>query len=178
MSDTTASNDAQPPAADEAPREIDPLASSLYTLLGRLRHAEPGALAALRRLDPESPPPAFFRLTVDLLDASSPASGGVRDALETRWAVVARELARAGDVLLAPVRLGEALARAGVAEMRVLRLLEARDAQLYDVLRTVVHQLVSKGQPFDPRQLAKLVVRGDEHIRRAIARDFYRHQST
>lgn len=102
----------------------------------------------------------------------------MRDALETRWAVVARELARAGDVLLAPVRLGEALARAGVAEMRVLRLLEARDAQLYDVLRTVVHQLVSKGQPFDPLQLAKLVVRGDEHIRRAIARDFYRHQST
>ncbi len=166
------------PSLPETPPPDRSVARTAERLRDALRHADPGTLAALRRTDPERLPAAFFRLTVDLLDEVLPAEAGPsRDRDEIRWAAVTRELAHAGDKLLAPVPLGEALAKAGVAEMRVLRLLQASGATLFDTAHSVVQQLVSRGQPFDPRQLAELVVREDsETVRRRIARDFYRHQ--
>lgn len=145
------------------------------------KHADPGTLAALRRADPTSPPAAFYRVTVAVLDEYLPEAGPVRDALEGRWVIVVSAMANAAG-LLARVPLGEALARAGVAEMRVLRLLEAQDSQLPDLVRHVVHQLVQKAQPFDPSDLADLVLTaGTERAqepRRRIARSFYRHADT
>lgn len=145
-----------------------------------LADADAGTLAALRRALPASPPASFYRVTVGILDDLLPESGKLRDLVEARWVVVVSAMARATPGLLAPVPLGQAIALAGVAEMRLLRLLEAHDEQLADIVRNVVHQLVQKGQPFDPKDLADLVLYdGTEHekaTRRRVARDFYRHE--
>jgi CRISPR system Cascade subunit CasB len=157
-------------AAPERPR---------HRLVAALRHAieaaDPGTAAALRRADPSSPPAAFYRLTVRLLDEHLPEAGPRRIVEEGRWAVVAAAMANAAG-FMRRVPLGEALARAGVAEMRVVRLLEARDSQLADQVRNIVHQLVQKAQSFDPNDLADLVLSDSDDPRRWIARSFYRHQ--
>jgi len=156
-------------------------------LVDRLRaaldRADPGTLAALRRLDPSSPPPAFYRLSVAVLDAqlANLADGSaLRDELESRWALLVSALALAQGYFSPPIPLGQALAEAGVAEMRLLRLLEARAAQLPALVRNVVHQLVQRGQPFDPNDLANLVLASDEDRgpRKNIARMYYRHEGT
>jgi hypothetical protein len=114
-------------------------------------------------------------MTVSLLDEHLPAAGPRRVEEEGRWAVVVAAMANAVDFMM-KVPLGEALAKAGVAEMRVVRLLEARDAQLADLVRNIVHQLVQKAQPFDPNDIADLVLTDSDEPRRWIARSFYRHQ--
>lgn len=147
--------------------------------------ADPGTLAALRRMDTNSPPPAFFRVATRLLDHLLPRQAAHRDQLESRWAIVAQVLAmavgrRGSSSLLSRVPLGEALAHANVAEMRLLRLLDAPDEQLADVVRGIMHQLVSKGQSFDPVHLATFVLSDGErreHARRLIAQHYYRHQA-
>jgi len=168
------------------PTETAPKRLTRRELVGKLRgvleHADPGTLAALRRADPTSPPPAFYRLAVAVLDehlAYLGDSGRRRDEMESRWTIVVSAMANAQG-FLAAVPLGEALAKAGVAEMRFLRLLEASTAQLPELVRNVVHQLVQKGQPFDPNDLADLVLAGDDDRcpRRKIARSFYRHADT
>ncbi|MBI4705394.1 MAG: type I-E CRISPR-associated protein Cse2/CasB [Deltaproteobacteria bacterium] len=152
--------------------------SAVWALVHALEGADPGTLAALRRIRTDALPPAFFRVAATTLDEHLPESGPSRERLETRWAVVVQAMAMASESrLLGRVPLGKALAEAGVAEMRVLRLLEAHDELLADVVRTVVHQLVSKARTFSPTDLADLVLDdGSEHAERArrrIARFFY-----
>jgi len=148
-------------------------------LAGALRHADPGALAALRRAEAGSPPAAFYRLAGAALDEHLGEGGPLRERLEPAWTIIVSAMARAQG-FLAPVPLGEALAKAGVAEMRFLRLLEAQPAQLPELVRNVVHQLVQKGQPFDPNDLANLVLARDDDraSHRSIARSYYRHVAT
>lgn len=148
----------------------------------RLEHADPGTLAALRRAGgSDELPTAFYRFTVGILDEhyeKLPEGGEYRDEFEKRWGIVVAAMANAKG-LLARIPLGRALAEADVAELRVVRLLEAEGDQLPDIVRTIVHQLVSKGQPFDPQDLAHLVLEPEnKEPRRRIARDFYRHQQT
>lgn len=163
------------PASTESPRR-----RVVNALRQRLSHADPGTLAALRRAGgSDSPPAAFYRLTVGILDEHDeklPEAGPLRDRIEARFSVVAAAMATGID-FLAPIPLGKALADADIAEMRVLRLLEASEAQLPELVRGMVHQLVQKGQPFDPQELADLVLNPDSPApRRRIARDFYRYQ--
>lgn len=153
---------------------------ALYALLAALK--EPGTRAAFRRIDPESPPPAFYRVIGPLLDADgAPASGAFRDELERRWAAIAGTLAVGADCF-GSERLGGALAAAAVAEMRLLRLLKAHDEALYQAVRTAIHQLASRGQRFEPREVATLILSDrnpqEEAVRRNIARQFYRHEGT
>ncbi len=149
-------------------------------LLGALKHADPGTLAALRRFKADGlPPAAFYRLTVAMLDDSFPTAGPYRDDLERRWAVIIAAMANAQG-FLGNVPLGKAMAEAKIAEMRLLRLLEANAEQLPNLVRNVVHQLVQKGQSFDPNDLANLVLARDDDRdpRTHIARSFYRHADT
>lgn len=165
------------PTSIEAPQPKPTLRDLVAKLRAALEHADPGTLAALRRFKADAlPPAAFYRLTVPLLDDSLPESGEYRDAKERQWGVIVAAMASAQG-FLAAVPLGEALAKAGVAEMRVLRLLEASAEQLPSLVRTVVHQLIQKGQPFDPTDLASLVLAADDNRapRRKIAQSFYRH---
>lgn len=154
-------------------------------IAGRLRHrvtaADPGTVADLRRAGSEASG-AFFRIATDLLDAGIGArSGDTRDRDERGWAAFVSLVARAGTLASGP-SLGQALALAGVAEGRVLRLLQTHEDALLDAARGVVHQLVSKGQPFDAIQLAHLLLSDgasdEDERRRNVARDFYRHHTS
>lgn len=164
----------------EAPARKPTRREGVARLRRALENADPGALAALRRFTGDSlPPPAFYHLTVGILDdqLEELAESKLRDELDRRWAVLASAMASARG-FLGEVPLGEAMARAGVAEMRVLRLLEANATQLPDLVRNIVHQLVQKGQSFDPNDLANLVLarEGDKPPRSTIARFYYRHE--
>lgn len=173
--------DSAPLPTETAPKRLT-RRELVANLRGVLAHADPGTLAALRRADPASPPPAFYRVAVAVLDehlANFAASGPRRDEIESRWTIIVSAMASAQG-FLDSVPLGDALANAKVTEMRVLRLLEASAAQLPELVRNVVHQLVQKGQRFDPNDLADLVLADDEDRgpRRRIARSFYRHADT
>ncbi len=168
-----------PTPADAAPKKPT-RREGVARLRRALENADPGTLAALRRFGGDSlPPPAFYHLTVGILDEQLEglAESKLRDEVDSQWAVLASAMASAQG-FLGNVPLGEAMAKAGVAEMRVLRLLEANANQLPDLVRNIVHQLVQKGQPFDPNDLANLVLarEGDKSPRSTIARSFYRHE--
>lgn len=164
----------------------NPRRQALSRLRGMLEHADPGALARLRHLDPERPPAEFFRFSVAVLDELLPTTEKTRLALESRWAAVVKLMAIGlgtnprGGGLLSAVPLGKALAQAKMSEMRVLRLLDARDAQLMELTRHVVHQLVSKGVSFRIDDFAHLLLSSGERAesaRREVARGYYRHQN-
>lgn len=94
------------------------------------------------------------------------------------WAEVLLLLATLGKLARRQgLRAGQALAEAGVSEVRVERLL--RDAR--GQLSAVAHQLASQGLPVDPTGLALLCVSGPEHLeghRMNLARDYYRARRT
>jgi CRISPR type I-E-associated protein CasB/Cse2 len=167
------------PVSPQTPSEERSTRRYLIAALRRaLERADLGTLAALRRPNSGSPPAAFYRITVGILDEILPETGARRDQDEARWATVVSAMA-AAQGFLARVPLGEALAKADVAEMRVVRLLEANADQLIELTRNIVRQLVQKGQPFDPDDLADLVLSAgtpsEKTSRRFIAREFYRH---
>jgi len=167
------------PVTKPKPKELrDKTVAALRIALDP-KSADAGVIAALRRCDPESPPPAFYRVATGILDKYDDNLGTNRDDRDTRWTIVASAFARAQGFLDGFVPFGQALAQANVAEMRFLRLMEASTFQLPHVVRSVVHQLTQKGQPFDPRELADLVLTADTEegrmVRRRIARSYYRH---
>lgn len=146
------------------------------------RELSPGDLADLRRLRPEEPAsPAFWKLAATYLSDSLPGGPG-REEAERRWAAVLGALANLRGLHRSDRPLGRALAEAGLSEMRLLRLLRARDAALYDVTRGVVHYLAQKAEPADLGQLAGLLLDQDgdraEAIRRRIARAFYANENS
>jgi hypothetical protein len=121
-----------------------------------LNSCNPSTLAALRKAAANTPPAAFHLLAARALDSQLPDGPWIA-TLRQRWAVVVSAMASAEE-LLASTPLGEALFRAEVPELRVGRLLESHDAQLAEQVRHVVQQLVQRGQPFDPNDLADLVL--------------------
>lgn len=137
-----------------------------------------GDQSALRRMHPHDlHHPAFWKLTTGVLAQALPDGDGERRAeRERQWAVV---LSVAAGALHSPAtRLGSAIARAGVQEVRLTRLLRARGDQLADAVRTLAHQVVTAGLAFDVADLAWLVLsdgqRDEDSARQQIARDFYR----
>ena len=137
----------------------------------------PGDVAALRRLGKGGwGVPIFWRIVTRTLEPLGLiASGERREHDEQRWAVV---LAALDGQHVRGVRLGRALAEAGVSELRVERLLRAQDDALLALVRPLAHQLASKGTKFDQVGLVELVLSDGapdkDRVRRAIGRDFYR----
>lgn len=147
-----------------------------------------GDLAALRRMDPESPDAAaFWRLTTryDVLRGAES---------ERRWGLVLHGIAlmtrTAGDDAMgrsAHVRglpVGRALFSGGDAsrttalysESRFNRLLTARGAMLRTLLARMFRMMAAADVRFDWYQMSELILsEGDraEGIRRTIARDYY-----
>lgn len=159
--------------------------TSTRTLISRIaaRLASDAAIgdrAALRRLSFDAPDaPAFWRLIVTELRAVVPEAPPYREEQERRWAAILAGLAEvAGAGLFAPKRrLGEAVAEAGLAEMRVLKLLRAHGDALLALVRPLAHQLVSKGVPVDWSDVAELVLSdgraNEDRIRRELARRYF-----
>ena len=164
--------DPAPIPSESAPKKLT-RREIVTRLRGALEHADPGMLAALRRYQSGGRVPAAF---YKLMNKALPEDALLTEEQEARWAPVVCAMAGAKG-FLGDVRLGEALAKAGVAELRVLRLLEADAAQLPDLVGNVVHMLVQKGQVFDPYELANLLLAADDdrRPRSAIAHSYYRH---
>lgn len=141
-----------------------------------------GDRADLRRMRPdEAGSTAFWRLLAGAVEPTGvlPADGPARDAAERRWAACARALALLPEGHRPGLGLGEALAKAGFAELRFVRLLRASEETLWDEARKTAAFLASKAAPFDHRTLVALVTsdgtEAAETTRRRIARDYYRH---
>lgn len=163
--------------------EIRTEASTLRSLVGRIGRAlekqlGPGDVAALRRLDPVDPAvPAFFKLAASVLDDAMPGSEEARLEAERRWAAVLCAMALTRGLHHPGRPLGSALAQAGFSELRFTRLLRARGEHVFTAARAAAQYLASKAQPFDPVDLARLVLSEDrsdeEQVRRAIARSYF-----
>jgi CRISPR system Cascade subunit CasB len=164
----------------DMPQRVDSRAAirGIAEVIGS-KYYPPGQLAELRRLQPEAPRgAAFWRLLLD----HAPESVG-NPALECDWAVVLR-----GMALMVPYHqpseddargaMGEALAKAGVSELRFLRLVRAGRDQLPDELRRLARLMASRGEGFDWGDAFWLLrtasADGAERVRRNIARDYYR----
>lgn len=159
------------PTADK--QENSGLGSTVYRLVGSIERLSPGDRAELRRASHRDPAcPSFWRLAIshELIDGKGARS-------EERWAVIIAAMARLEGLHRPGVRLGAALAEAGLAELRLVRLLRAEGERLYDELRAVVQALAAKGVGFDQVDLARLVLSegqsNETSVRRRIARDYF-----
>lgn len=156
---------------------------NLSSLTGRLaamidERLSPGDVAVLRRLRPDDiGAPVFWRIAASDLASTLGPDGPRRDEQERRWAAILQALAELRHLRDFRSSLGSALARADVAEQRVLKLLRASGDALLDAVRIVAHHLATKGIAVSPADLARLVLsdgRADEEsVRRRIARDYY-----
>lgn len=160
---------------------------SLGGVIGRLAHAMSregplgaGEVAELRRLEPHDPgSPAFWKVVAAYLEDSLPSGGERLDDAERRWAAILSGLATLGPLHRQGVRLGLALAEAGLSELRFVRLLRAHDEGLLHQARVTAKFLSAKGQPADWTGMARLVLSDgrddEERVRRQLAREYYGH---
>ncbi len=157
--------------------ETTSLNRQIGALVAAISRAPPGDVAALRRMAPDDiATPAFWKLAGTVLEELR-GDGPALEARERCWAIVTSALAVTAG-LHAPGRpLGAALADAGLAELRLTRLLRAHSDALPAEVRTVAAYLASKAAPFDATDLARLVLSdggpSEEQVRRSIARSYY-----
>lgn len=137
-----------------------------------------GDRAALRRIDLDTPvTPTLWKVLFDLEQDEAPDWIG-QTTWEQRWATLLMGMAHCAGLHDYDVPLGQALAEAGWAETRFVRLLEADEETLRVLLRRMAQYLASKQQSAnwdDVRQL--LFSHGSdfqEDVRLRIARPYYR----
>jgi CRISPR system Cascade subunit CasB len=145
-------------------------------------HPEGGSLpngdrAALRRIDLDTPvTPTLWKVLFDLEQNES--RGMTQTRWEQRWATLLMGMAHCAGLHDYGVPLGEALAKAGWAETRFVRLLEADGETLMVLLRRMAQYLASKQQPANWDDVRRLLFyqSGDtaEDIRLNVARPYYR----
>ena len=141
-------------------------------------HLPNGDRAALRRIDPDTPvTPTLWKVLFELDQGDSPDWIG-QTTWEKRWATLLMGMAHCAGLHDYNVPLGQALAKAGWAETRFVRLLEAGDETLPILLRRMAQYLASKQQPanWDDARRLLFYQSGDtaEDIRLSIARPYYR----
>jgi len=162
--------------------DVPPLRRAVAACVGAVHQAlSPGDLAGLRRLSPDLPVnAALYRTLATFVEPHGvlPRGGDARDEAERRWGAFLQALATGGSLvqLGSAEPLGVALARAGLSELRLDRLLRATDT-LPDEVRSVTAFLASKGGEIHPQDLADLLLGHPDHtetVRRRIARDFFR----
>lgn len=159
-------------------------AKKTWALIGRLKVAGPGVRAALRRARHEEVCGEFLQVATPILDEDAPKDGEFRNELERKWQLIVAALAHGiwDDQTMifsqGGTALGAALCNANVSEMRALRVLHGHGETLHSAFQACVRQLMTTARPFDPVQLADLILSdGAPHeasVRRRIARDYYR----
>lgn len=137
-----------------------------------------GDMAELRRISPDAPyTPALWRILLSYVPEED-LTGPARDQKERQWATLLMAMATCAGQHDLHAWFGAALAHAGWSELRFVRLLRARDAQLDLEVRRLAQFLASKGEKANFVDLARLIFwqHGDpaEKIRRDIARSYYR----
>lgn len=147
-----------------------------------------GLVVALRRED-GGMSPRFYDLASSMLEEDLARWPGEPDLTEAerRWARVVWVLAQLAGQHRPGISFGTALARARVAEPRVVRLLRAQGDALHAAVRAVVPPLLQQAIELDLTDIAALILSAPEpmrpggfhaeepeRVRRRIARDFYR----
>lgn len=163
----------------------DPEAVSLGSIVnqiaGVLRHGggllTTGDVAAIRRMQPERPAAAFFKLESVVLDPQLPGEPTARIDAETRWAAIVVGLAHLGALHQPGLRLGRALVAAELSEFRFARLIRADVERLVDELPMLARFLAAKNVSADWVGAAQLILssgrKDEESARRELARDYY-----
>ena len=166
---------------DNHPKNLD--SSDIYTTIPwvakYISSLDAGMLAALRRGPFEGGGAvAFWRII---------SKFNVPEYLEYHWAVIVQAIA-----ILTPrgerasrrsahnpkLALGLALYQAGISELRLARLLTARQDMRFELIIRVCRRLAtSKCNEFDLTTLTRLILYGDQKTEFKIARDFYRAES-
>jgi CRISPR system Cascade subunit CasB len=174
--------DADPTDATSAEDEESISSSQAVGRAAGMLHPEEGSLpngdrAALRRIDLDTPvTPTLWKVLFDLEQDES--KGMSQTKWEQRWATLLMGMAHCAGLHDYDVPLGQALAEAGWAETRFVRLLEADDETLPVLLRRMAQYLASKQQPANWDDVRRLLFyqSGDtaEDIRLSIARSYYR----
>lgn len=158
-------------------RSIEAVVTSIAGLLARGGLLSQGDVAALRRMDPWRPAPAFFKLEGLVLDPVLAGDAERRADQETRWAAVVVGLAMLGHAHVPGRRLGLALAGGDCSELRFTRLLRSDAERLVDELPALARFVAARGFAVDWTDAARLILsagRSDEEsVRRHIARDFF-----
>lgn len=160
-----------------AHEDTSSLASLIQQIAVDLAGADNGTLAELRRLHPDAPGGrAFWRIVVTRLEPDLPV-GDKRDEALRRWAVILRALATLHGLHNPGQRFGTVLAKAGVSEARLNKLLRVSGEALWDAVGAVTHQLGSAGAPVDLTGFAYLVLSDgrphEREVRQHIANDYY-----
>ena len=135
-----------------------------------------GDLAELRRVDMGNTfHPSFWRIMLSYVWPDDEAN--MPHAEE--WALILSAMAR-----MAPfhydrgISVGDALARSGFSEGRLMRLLRASGKTFHHTVRRACIYLAAKDQPVDWRQFATLILTTNaekgERLRERIAVDYYR----
>lgn len=153
----------------------NPLMKAVDALAGTLRQESfpKGDLAELRRLKPDLPPPAFWRLLVKMV----PPELRHDDRSERAWAVIIQAMAIMAPDIHAPGRmLGQVMHGLGStsAETRLWRFLRSRGDQMEDQIRLLARFLASKELRVDWYSLARLILAEDEEQRESVCRNLAR----
>lgn len=146
-----------------APVESEPAAAARPNPLGRLagfvENAAIGEKAALARLDPDNMlPHQLAALSRGLIQAGLDPDDW-RPQTWSRWALIAHGMALAGHD--GKTRLGDQLARAGVAESRVTKLLTSRGDAFTQIVPRLLRLMASKGVAPNWYELGALIIKGD-----------------
>ena len=151
MTETTIESAPVPTAQAARPRNP-------YGLLAaHVQRAAPGDRAALARLTPNALRPHEVAALSRALLAAGLEPESWRPETWPRWALIAHGMALAGHD--GAGRLGQQLARAGVAESRVTRLLTARGEAFRQLLPRLLRLLASKSVQPNWFELGELVLK-------------------
>ena len=154
---------------------------SLFGVISRLAtaiaHAGNADRAAIKRWSIGRPlPMAFYRLWLLKIGEEFPPESQI-----TSWALLAWGLALMGGRRDPKRSLGTALAKSGLHEMRLERLLQADKDLRPFLFASIVRFLAVKDESFDWTQAAAFLLTHDsekrEALHRRIAADYYRHLS-
>jgi CRISPR system Cascade subunit CasB len=143
-------------SVDSSGSSSDRPKDSYWALARHIAKATPGDRAALSRLQPQAlQPHQLAALSRALLAAGLAPESWLADTWP-RWALIAQGIALAGHD--GQDRLGRQLARAGVSESRVTKLLTSRGDAFGQLLPRVVRLLASKGVAPNWHELGGLIL--------------------
>lgn len=145
--------DAVLPAADPQPQRHNPIGR----LAGFVDKAAIGERASLARMDPDNLlPHQMAALSRGLIQAGLDPDHWQAGAW-ARWALIAHGMALAGHD--GKGRLGEQMARAGVSESRVTKLLTSRGDAFVQIVPRLLRLLASKGVKPNWYELGSLILK-------------------
>ncbi|MFM0327642.1 type I-E CRISPR-associated protein Cse2/CasB [Caballeronia glebae] len=150
MSDAVATTAGQSEST-EAPRYRSPF----VILAHYVARAQIGERAALSRMNPKDPMPHQLAALSRAAVAARLTPERWSTASWHHWAVIAQGMALTGHAADA---LGEQLARSGVAESRVTKLLTSRGDAFTQVLPRILRYMASKGVAPNWTELGRLVL--------------------